>query len=110
MKKSTSLQDVLPMEASMSALFAIGGNGKMSEEITTKWYLGKNSERVYAVYKARFDGSILLNEQMWSLPRGEAWSKTNQVSEWFFIGNDNVWESTEEEARTYLPEEAFSNS
>ena len=33
MKKSTSLQDVLPMEASMSALFAIGGNGKMSEVI-----------------------------------------------------------------------------
>lgn len=100
----------MPMEASMSALFAIGGNGKMSEEVTTKWYLGKNSERVYAVYKARFDGSILMTEQMWSVPSGTDWSKTNRVSEWFFIGNDNVWESTEEEARTFLPEEAFTDS
>ena len=75
---------------------------------TTKYYIGKNSERVFAVYRARFDGSVLMKEQMWSVPSGTAWAKTERVSEWFFIGNDNVWESTAAEVATYLPEGALT--
>ena len=74
---------------------------------TTKYYLGKNSERVYAVLRARYDGTILKSEQMWSLPSGTAWKKTDLVSKWYFIGEDSVWESTATEAASYLPEGAL---
>ena len=75
--------------------------------MTTKWYIGKfNKGRIFAVYKATFDGTTLISEQAWSLPHGTAWEKTNQVSQWYFIGNDTVWEATEKEVKSYLPANA----
>jgi len=72
--------------------------------MTTKWYIGKfNRGRVFAVYQATFDGTIITSEKQWSIPQGTTWEATRRVSEWYFIGNDNVWEATEAEARSYLP-------
>lgn len=71
--------------------------------MTTKWFIGKNSERVFAVYQATFDGKTLISEKQWSIPKGTAWESTRRVSEWYFVGNDNVWEATEQEAKSYLP-------
>jgi len=72
--------------------------------MTTKWYIGKfNQGRIFAVYQATYNGKILTSEKAWSLPDGKSWQKTDQVSKWYFDGNDTVWESTELEARSYLP-------
>ena len=81
----------------------------MSNELVTKWYLGKLFDgSVFAVYKAKFDGKILMGEMQWHVPNGKEWLKSQAVGEWFFIGNDDVWESTEEDAKSYLPAEALS--
>ena len=93
------------MEVSTYA-FCVAGESKvkMSEELTVRWYIGKfNRGRVFAIYRAEFNSKILLKEEQWSIPSGKAWEATRRVSEWFFIGNDNVWETTEEIARSYLP-------
>ena len=74
----------------------------------TKYYIGKNSERVFAVYRATFDGKILTSEEQWSIPSGLSWDKTRRVSEWYFAGNNNVWESTAAEVATYLPKGALA--
>ena len=74
--------------------------------MTTKWFIGQNTERVFAVYKATFNGKILTSEKQWSVPSGESWAPTKRVSEWYFIGNENVWPATEAEARKYLPASA----
>jgi hypothetical protein len=72
--------------------------------MTTKWYVGKfNNGRIFAVYKATYNDKILTSEKAWSLPNGKSWENTNQVSQWYFIGNDTVWEATEKEAKSYLP-------
>jgi hypothetical protein len=71
--------------------------------MTTKWFIGKNAERVFAVYQATFNGTTLTSEKQWLVPSGKSWQKTQRVSEWYFAGNDNVWEATEKEAKSYLP-------
>jgi hypothetical protein len=50
-----------------------------------------------------------MGEMQWHVPNGKEWLKSQAVGEWFFIGNDDVWESTEEDAKSYLPAEALSN-
>ena len=79
---------------------------RMTEQIQTSWFKGENSERVFAIYRAKFEGKILLKEEQWTLPRGREWSQTKSVSEWFFVGNDEVWEITEAVAMEFLPPEA----
>ena len=74
--------------------------------MTTKWFIGQNSERVFAVYKATFDGKILTSEKQWLIPSGNSWASTKRVSEWYFVGNDEIWPATEGEARKYLPANA----
>jgi hypothetical protein len=71
--------------------------------MTTKWFIGQTSERVFAIYKATFNGKILTSQKQWLIPTGEAWVSTKRVSEWYFVGNDEVWPATESEARKYLP-------
>jgi hypothetical protein len=81
---------------------------KMSNEVVTRWYLGKNLDgSVFAVYKAEFAGIILKSEVQWHVPNGKEWLESRRVGEWLFIGNDAVWESTEEEAKNYLPADAL---
>ena len=67
-----------------------------------KWFIGKDSQGVFAVYKAVFDGKLIMSEKQWYLG-GNGWKPTNQVSEWHFVGNDTVYESTQSEAEKYLP-------
>ena len=76
---------------------------RMTEEMKIRWFKGEDSERVFAIYRAQFEGMILLKEEQWHIPAGTGWISTKRVSEWFFIGNDSVWEITEEEAKKYLP-------
>jgi hypothetical protein len=71
--------------------------------MTTKWYVGKDSQGIFAVYQATYNGKILTSEKAWNLAKGKSWEKTNQVSKWYLDGNDTVWEATEAEARSYLP-------
>jgi hypothetical protein len=51
---------------------------------------------------------ILLKEEQWHIPAGTGWISTKRVSEWFFVGNDSVWEITEEEAKKYLPTSPYA--
>ena len=74
--------------------------------MTTKWFIGQTTERVFAVYKATFDGKILTSQKQWLIPSGKAWASTKRVSEWYFVGNDEIWPATETEARKYLPANA----
>lgn len=78
----------------------------MIEQIQIRWFKGENSERVFAVYRADFRGKILLREEQWHIPSGKEWLPTQRISEWFFIGNDDVWEITETAAMEFLPSEA----
>jgi hypothetical protein len=43
----------------------------------------------------------------WQIPNGVSWESTSRVSEWNFVGNDNVWPCTFEDAKKYLPKEAL---
>ena len=74
--------------------------------MTTKWFIGQNSERVFAVYKATFEGKILTSENQWVVPKGKAWAPTKRVSEWYFVGNEEIWPATEAEIRKHLPANA----
>lgn len=74
----------------------------------TKYFIGKTSERVFAVYRATFTGTLLTSQQQWSIPTGKAWEKTDRVGQWYFVGNDRVWESTEDEVASYLPAGALA--
>ena len=80
---------------------------RVTEQIQIRWFKGETSERVFAIYRARFEGKILLKEEQWHIPNGQEWISTKRVSEWFFIGNDDVWEITEEEAKEFLPPLAY---
>ena len=71
--------------------------------MTTKWFVGQDSEGVFAVYKATFEGKIITSEMQWTIPKGTAWKSTKTVSEWYFVGNEKIWPATEGEARKYLP-------
>jgi hypothetical protein len=46
---------------------------KVSEEEVTRWFKGENSHGIYAVYQARFKGSIYLGEEFWSLNGNDKW-------------------------------------
>lgn len=78
--------------------------------MTTKWFIGKTDQRVFAVYRATFNGKILTSEKAWILPTGKSWTNTREVSKWYFVGNDTVWESTAAEAQSYLPKEALTDA
>jgi hypothetical protein len=75
----------------------------------TKYFIGKDSEGIFAVYRATFNGTILASQQKWDIPTGKTWEKTDRVGQWYFVGNDRVWESTEDEVASYLPAGALSN-
>jgi hypothetical protein len=75
----------------------------------TKYFIGRDSEGIFAVYRATFDGTTLLSEQQWSIPKGTGWEKTNRVRQWYFAGNDKIWESTQGEVESYLPSGATSS-
>jgi hypothetical protein len=109
MKVNTFMQDARQAEASTSA-FHVNGESrvKMSEEEVTRWFKGENSHGIYAIYKARFRGSIYLGEEFWSLIGNDKWEPRKAVMEWFFVGNDNIWEITEEEAKNLLPPQAVN--
>jgi hypothetical protein len=79
---------------------------EMTDQNDTRWFKGQNSERVFAIYRAKFEGKILLKQEQWHIPNGQEWSSTKRVSEWFFIGNDEVSEITESIAMEFLPQEA----
>ena len=79
----------------------------MSEEEVTRWFKGVDSQGVFAIYRARFEGSIYLGEEQWLLSGGKGWRKTSSVQDWYFIGKDFIWECTEEEAQSFLPSEAL---
>jgi len=72
-----------------------------------KWFLGENSSRVFAVYKASFEGTNITDEVQWLIPTGVSWEPTSQVSDWYFIGNDTVWPSTQETISKYLPNDVL---
>ena len=80
---------------------------RVTDQIQIRWFKGENSERVFAIYRARFEGKILLKQEQWNIPNGQEWTSTKRVSEWFFIGNDEVWEITEDEANEFLPPLAY---
>ena len=74
---------------------------------------GEMVEEVYAIYRAEFKAKILLKEERWRLPVNgfphtpcTDWEPTRAVSEWFFVGKDDVWETSESEALDYLPPQA----
>ena len=79
----------------------------MTEEIVTRWFRGEDSEGVFAIYRANFQGTTYLSEECWTLESGTEWSSNTRVRDWFFIGNDRVWETTEEDAKSYLPPEVL---
>jgi hypothetical protein len=80
----------------------------MTDEIVTRWFRAENSlGEVYGIYKARFRGTTYIDEKYWYLGSDSGWSPNSGVRDWFFIGKDNVWECTAEEARAYLPGDAF---
>ena len=77
-------------------------------QVETKWFLGKDSQGVFAVYKAEFEDSIITNEKQWLIPnRNIGWRDTKSVMDWFFIGEDSLWPCTYQEALEYLPIEAL---
>ena len=82
----------------------------MTEEITTRWFTGTDfgswgaPDNVFAVYRATFRGKILLTQECWPVPGDDGWQPTTRISEWFFVGNDKIDESTETEVAKYLPE------
>ena len=80
-----------------------------SRKTVRKWYVGKNfgSGEVFIVCRADWDGSILLSQESWFVPNGDKWNPTKLVGKWFFVGDDDIWESTEEEVASYLPENAI---
>ena len=87
----------------------------MSEEpVVIRWFKGENSDRVdgvmvynvFAIYQAKFQGTTYLGELFWNIKNSTEWEKRSAVADWYFIGKDNIWEITEEEARAYLPEAA----
>ncbi len=79
----------------------------MSEATEIRWFKSEDSEGVYGITRARFQGKIYLGEEYWYLERGTEWRSNTGVRDWYFIGNDRVWEITESEAKTYLPPEAL---
>ena len=107
MNLSSSSQVALRRAKELSAFYVAGESRmRVTDQIQKRWFKGENSERVFAIYRARFEEKILLKEEQWHIPNGQEWSSTKRVSEWFFIGNDDVWEITEEEAAGYLPHQA----
>ena len=109
MKVNTFTQDVQLAEASSSAFYVNGESRfKMTEQIAIRWFKGEHGKNeVFAIYRARFEGSIYLGEEQWLLTGGNGWRKTSSVCDWFFIGKDFIWECTEDEAKSYLPPEAI---
>jgi hypothetical protein len=79
----------------------------MTEEIVTRWFRGEGSEGVFGIYRAKFQGSTYLSEEYWYLKTATEWSPNTRVRDWYFIGNDRIWETTEEDAKSYLPPEAL---
>ena len=69
----------------------------------TKWFLGENSNRVFAVYRAQFEGTMITEEVQWSLPSGDSWVPTRRVSDWYWIGLETVWPCDRTKAEEYLP-------
>jgi hypothetical protein len=80
----------------------------MSEEEVIRWFKGINSQdEVYGIYKARFKGTTYLGEKYWRLIEDSKWTSNSRVQDWYFIGEDSIWECTEEEAKSLLPPEAL---
>jgi hypothetical protein len=109
MKVNTFMQDARQVEESTSA-FHVNGESRVKmneEEEVTRWFKGEDSQGIYAIYKARFRGSIYLGEEFWSLKSNDKWEPRKAVMDWFFVGNDNIWEIDEKEAKSYLPPAAL---
>jgi hypothetical protein len=82
--------------------------GNMDE---LRYYLGKTFKgEVFAVYRAFFDKDKLLKEFKWQVPDGKQWENTKSVSEWYFIGDDLTYPSTENEVKKYLPADAINRA
>ena len=73
----------------------------------TRWFLGEDSSRVFAVYRAQFEGAMITDEVQWSLPSGDTWVPTRRVSDWYWIGLETVWPCDQAKAEEYLPKSAF---
>jgi hypothetical protein len=94
-----------------------GGEGMEQERAgltgarEVKWFVGRGlwDEEPFAVYRAEFEGQLLLAEQVWRLSDTHAgkWEKSDQVGKWFFVGEDTVWPSSEEIATSLLPTSAM---
>jgi len=77
------------------------------EKTITRWFKGIFSDgEVYGIYKATFSGSTYLGEKYWRLIPNSEWVNNSRVRDWFFVGDDQIWECTEMEALGILPPEA----
>ena len=74
----------------------------------TKYFLGKDGEDVFAVYKANFEGTQITDEVQFSIPSGTSWIPTQRVSDWYFAGWEKAYPCSKSEAETYLPESALT--
>ena len=112
----SSSSPVALQKAKVLSAFYVAGESRMrvTEEISTRWFTGTifgswgAPDKVFAVYRATFRGRILLSEECWHLPGEDGWEPTTRISEWFFVGNDRIDESTETEVAKYLAEGKLS--
>jgi len=111
------MQDVPPVVVRLSAFYVDGElKMKVSEAELIRWFKGELSgnkvlgipPKVYGVYRAKFQDTTYLGEEFWSLNSNDTWEPRKAVMDWFFIGNDNLWEISEEEAKELLPPWALS--
>ena len=77
----------------------------------TRYFLGKTLKgEIFAVYRAFFDKDKLLKESRWQVPNGTQWETSKIVSEWYFVGNDLIFPSTENKVKKYLPADAINRA
>ena len=73
----------------------------------TKYFLGKDDEDVFAVYKANFEGSQITEQFQFLIPKGTSWEPTQRVSDWYFAGWEKAYPCSKAQAESYLPESAL---
>lgn len=65
--------------------------------MTIRYFVRKDSDgTVSTVFKAEFDGSALVAQQYWDTAT-QSWESTQAVSDWYYMGDTDMDESTQQE-------------
>jgi hypothetical protein len=56
---------------------------------------------VSTVFKAEFDGESLKSQNYWD-QKSQSWEKCDDVGQWYFVGNTDMDESTQQEVESTI--------